>query len=151
MAESSSIAVKKNNESNMTSSLAKILAERCSLEESVLAEAQRVRAEKGGSLGQILLQQEAITEPQLLQALSDQYDIPFWPRLPLDNIESEFVEKVQIHYLKRHFMVPLDLHKPATAMDCGLADGQNAPADTELSPPGWVIAINDPTQLSGNG
>ena len=85
----------------MTSSLAKILAESCSLDEGVLAEAQRVRTEKGGSLGQILLQQEAISEAQLLQALSDQYDIPYWPRLPLDSIASDFVDKIQIHYLKR--------------------------------------------------
>ena len=73
----------------MTSSLAKLLAERCSLDEGVLAEARKIRTEKGGSLGQILLQQDAITEAQLLQALSEQYDIPYWPRLPLDHIESD--------------------------------------------------------------
>ena len=131
----------------MTSSLAKLLAERCSLDEGVLAEARKIRTEKGGSLGQILLQQDAITEAQLLQALSDQYDIPYWPRLPLDSIESDFVEKIQIHYLKRHFMVPLDCRKPITAMDCGLANGKSDNANTEISPPGWIIAINDPTQI----
>ncbi len=131
----------------MTSSLVKILSENCSLDEGVIEEAQRVRSEKGGSLGQILLQQEAISEAQLLQALSAQYDIPYWPRLPLDSIESDFVEKVKIHYLKRHLMVPLDCRKPITAMDCGIADGKAAQANTELSPPGWVIAINDPAQI----
>ena len=131
----------------MATGLEKILADRCGLDEGVLAEARRIRSEKGGSLGQILLQQEAITESQLLQALSDQYDIPFWPRLPLDGIESEFTDKIPIHYLKRHFMVPLDCRKPVTAMDCGLAEVADVQADTVISPPGWVIAANDPTQI----
>jgi len=131
----------------MSTSLAKILGERCGLDEGILAEAQRIRSEKGGSLGRILVQQQAITEIQLLQALGTHYDIPFWPRLPLDSIESEFAEKVPIQYLKRHHMVPLDCRKPVTAMDCGLVDASGPDAAREVMPPGWVIAINDPTHL----
>ncbi len=85
-----------------------------------MAEARRIKEEKGGRIGDILVQQKNISETQLLEALSTQYDLPYWPILPLDSIESEFIEKVPIQFLKKYLMVPLEYENPITAANCGI-------------------------------
>ena len=78
----------------MRTQLSQILVENYNLNEDIFAEAQRVREEKGGNIGNILVQQKGISETQLLEALSNQYDLPYWPILPLENVESEFIENL---------------------------------------------------------
>jgi hypothetical protein len=53
----------------MTQQLSQILAADYGLNEEELAEAYRLKDEKGGSLGEILVQQDNISEAQLLEAL----------------------------------------------------------------------------------
>ena len=72
----------------MRANLAEILVDQYDLNEDTLAEARRQREDKGGRIGEILVQQNNITEKQLLEALSIQYDLPYWPTLPLENTES---------------------------------------------------------------
>jgi general secretion pathway protein E len=128
----------------MTQQLSQILAADYGLNEEELAEAYRLKEEKGGSIGEILVQQDHISESQLLEALGNQYDLPFWPTLPLDNIESDFTEKIPIQFLKKFLMVPLEYQKPVTAANCGLAPPNKADADHQVAAAGHVIAINDP-------
>jgi general secretion pathway protein E len=128
----------------MRTQLSQILVDNYHLNEDVLAEARRIREEKGGNIGDILVQQKSISETQLLEALSNQYDLPYWPILPLENIESEFIEKVPIQFLKKYFMVPLEYEKPITAANCGLLPRNGTDADNQICPPGHIIAINDP-------
>jgi general secretion pathway protein E len=127
--------------------LSQILADQYGLSEEVLAEARRIQAEKGGSVGSILVQQKSISEDQLLAALGRQYGIPFWPKLPLDNIESDLVDTVPIQFLKKFAMVPLDCRKPLRAVDCGLIGPDAVAPDAEVAPAGTVIAINDPSNF----
>ena len=128
----------------MRAHLAEILVDNYDLEEDALAEAQRLREDKGGRIGDILVQQKNISETQLLQALSIQYDLPYWPKLPLENEESEFTEKIPIQFLKKYNMVPLEYHNPITAANCGLAPLNSKGSDQQAAPAGFVIAINDP-------
>jgi general secretion pathway protein E len=128
----------------MRSQLSQILVDDYGLTEDDLAEAQRLREEKGGSIGDILVQQKNISESQLLEALSTQYDLPYWPALPLESSESEFTEKVPIQFLKKHCMVPLEYPNPVTAANCGLASPNSTDSDKEVYPPGCVVAINNP-------
>ncbi|MGD8257996.1 MAG: type II secretion system ATPase GspE [Desulfobacterales bacterium] len=128
----------------MRNNLAQILIDNFGLSENDLAEAQTVKSEKGGSLGDILLQQKVISEPKLLEALSRQYDLPYWSKLPLDNIESGFTEKIPIQFLKKFHMVPLDYIKPIAATDCGLVGYKPGDSEKEAAPAGYVIAINNP-------
>jgi len=128
----------------MAPHLSQILVADYGLNEEDLAEAQRLKDEKGGSIGEILVQQNNISETQLLEALSNQYDLPFWPTLPLDNIESEFTEKIPIQFLKKYFMVPLEYRHPVTAENCGIAPPNTTDSDTQVAAPGHVVAINDP-------
>jgi len=124
--------------------LANILASRCGIDAEALAAAERTQAEKGGQLGEILIQQKAITEAQLLRALSHQLDLPFWPKLPLNDIDAELVSKVPIQFLKKHSLVPLNYRRPLTAKECGLGEDSPAGDRLALDAEGCVIALRDP-------
>jgi general secretion pathway protein E len=128
----------------MRTQLSQILVDNYNLNDDALAEARRIWEEKGGNIGDILVQQKNISETQLLEALSNQYDLPYWPILPLENIESESIEKIPIQFLKKYFMVPLEYENPITAANCGLSPHDGTDSDNQVSPPGHVIAINDP-------
>ena len=128
----------------MRNNLAQILIDNFGLSEDDLAEAQIIKSEKGGSLGDILLQQNVISEPKLLEALSRQYDLPYWSKLPLDHIESGFTDKIPIQFLKKFHMVPLEYLKPITAADCGLAGHSPGDSEKEAASAGHVIAIHNP-------
>jgi general secretion pathway protein E len=124
--------------------LTEILVDHYDLNEDALAEARRIREDKGGRIGDILVQQKNISEKQLLEARSIQYDLPYWPRLPLENAESEFTDKVPIQFLKKYNMVPLEYPNPITAANCGLAALNSDDSDKQVAPAGYVVAINDP-------
>ncbi len=122
-----------------------ILQQTYGLNAEDLQDARKIKREKGGSLGEILIQRELISEPDLLNAYSLLYDIPFWPELPMESLGSELVERVPIQFLKKHTMVPL-------AVRGGLGDSQSASTEEEsglktslLSPPLHIIAVHDPT------
>jgi general secretion pathway protein E len=123
--------------------LADILTSRFGVDTEALAAAERTRAEKGGQLGEILIQQKAITEPQLLKALSHQLDVPFWPKLPLNDIDAGLVSKIPIQFLKKHSLVPLNYRRPLTAQECGLEESGPADSGPPLCEGGCVIAIRD--------
>jgi hypothetical protein len=60
----------------MQRNLSQIFRENLNISEEDLKEAHRIKAEKGGDFGEILVTKKMITERQLLEALSIQYDIP---------------------------------------------------------------------------
>jgi general secretion pathway protein E len=77
----------------MQNQLSQIFIENYGLSEDLLDEARQIHAEKGGSIGQILVDQKNLSEAQLLEALKIQYDLPFWPKLHVDNNGLDFTEK----------------------------------------------------------
>jgi general secretion pathway protein E len=131
----------------MGTKLAQILTDRYGLSDDVIAEARRIQFEKGGTIGSILVQQKNLSEEQLLAALGRQYGIPFWPKLPLDNVDTDLVDAVPIQFLKKFVMVALDCRKPIRAVDCGFTGPDAVAPDTEVAPAGYVIAINDPSNF----
>jgi general secretion pathway protein E len=128
------------------SQLAGILTQTYRLDGEALAAAERVRAEKGGSLGDILVQQKAITEAQLLDALGAQFGVPHWPKLPLNDIDAELVAKVPIQFLRKHSMVPLGCRKAPIAADCGLTPDPSDPS-RPVCQIGCIIAVRDPLEF----
>ncbi|MDZ7698606.1 MAG: type II secretion system ATPase GspE [Deltaproteobacteria bacterium] len=100
--------------------LGEILLEHTPLERETLEQALTIQEEKGGRIGQVLLDQQAITETELLEALSIQLHIPLYPTLPMTEVDTAFAEKVPIHFLKKYRMVPV------------------------LTPETTLIAVNDP-------
>jgi len=128
----------------MMQRLTEILKDRFGLNDEHLSEAERVRTETGGAIGQILVDQKNLSENHLLEALSIQYDMPFWTKLPFESTESDFTQKVSIQFLKKYCLVPLEYSQPIAAKDCGLTPQQAPQTDDARFPAGCIIAINDP-------
>jgi len=124
--------------------LTDILKDKFGLNEEHLSEAERVRTETGGAIGQILVDQKNLSEDHLLEALSIQYDMPFWSKLPFENTESDFTAKVSIQFLKKYSLVPLEYSQPIAAKDCGLTPQNSPQTDDAQFAAGCIIAINDP-------
>jgi general secretion pathway protein E len=122
--------------------LAHILKHRFGLGDDSLADARHIQQEKGGHLGEILVQRQALSETQLLEALSIQYEIPFWPELPMESIMGgEFAKKISIQFLKRHNMVPLAIPNPTAAQNS--ADSDRKDLDSV-----FIVAVNDPSNFN---
>jgi general secretion pathway protein E len=120
----------------MNKSFGEILKTKFGVSEEKYDDAIRHQAEKGGSVCEILLQRKVITETQLLDAWSEQYEIPFWPELPLENFGEDSTRSAPIGFLKRNAMVPLVLKNNPSSGDSSL------PEDLVN-----IIAVSDPTSF----
>lgn len=124
-------------------SLSQILRDKFGVSEEELLEANDIGKEKGGRTGEILLQKKIISEKQLLEALSVQYDIPFWPDLPLNNIGNSFTQRVPIQFLKKYAMVPLVAdHNSEIPLPIQKSSTQK---EERSHPAGCTIAVHDPS------
>jgi general secretion pathway protein E len=128
----------------MPNSLYQILNERFDVSEEDLKEAQRINTEKGTDFAEILLSKKMITERQLLEALSIQYDIPFWPELPIEKYETDFTSHVPIQFLKKYIMVPLIIKTQASDHERTSNDRDWQNSEKQLYEYGSVVAVNDP-------
>ncbi|HEB49130.1 MAG TPA: type II secretion system protein GspE [Desulfobulbus sp.] len=86
--------------------LGTILVESFGLDPAALEEALRVQEEKGGRLGEILVQQKKISEDDLLRARSEQCGLEVCYSLPAE-IDPFFTERVPIQFLKKFRMIPV--------------------------------------------
>jgi general secretion pathway protein E len=128
----------------MQQTLYQILNERFDVSEEDLREAQKIQAEKGTDFAEILLSKKMITERQLLEALSIQYDIPFWPELPIENCQADFTSHVPIQFLKKYIMVPLIIKSQAPDHERNRHDRDWQNSEKALLEYGPVVVVNDP-------
>ena len=120
----------------MFKSLQDILKTDFEIAESDLEDAWKLIEEKGGDLGDVLVQRKVLSEQQLLEALSQLYDIPLWSQLPIDKIEKDFTQQIPIQYLKKHLMVPLaNNHSTDAGTQVDMEPGQAG---------NYVIALHNP-------
>jgi general secretion pathway protein E len=87
-------------------SLGQILTESYGLDRESLDEALAIQKEKGGRLGEILIQRKKVSPDDLLVARSDQSGLDPVRHLPLD-LDPFFTARVPIHYLKKFKMIPV--------------------------------------------
>ena len=87
--------------------IGEILKETCGLSDEALADALKIQEQKGGWVGEILVQQNSISESDLLKALSTQFNLPFLSDLPTKDLNTDFAGKVPIQFLKKYKMVPV--------------------------------------------
>ena len=87
-------------------SLGEILRESYGVSEAVIDGALAVQQEKGGRIGEILVQQRKISEQDLLSARSLQCGLEIVHTLPSD-IDPFFVQHVSIGFLKKFKMIPV--------------------------------------------
>ena len=131
----------------MIKNLSQILSDNFGISREVLDETQKIKTEKGENTGEILLRKKVITESQLLEALSIQYNIPFWPDLPFETIGNDVTTNVPIQFLKKYIMVPLaNNSKPVDLENDIDLDGSKDQRKNRFKTQ-FIIAINDPTSF----
>jgi len=86
--------------------IGEILAESCNIKPEIINQALALQKEKRERFGEILVEQKIISEPDLLKALSVQFEMEYLPTLPRD-IELDFTDKVPIQFLKKYRIVPV--------------------------------------------
>ena len=94
-----------------------ILLDKFNLNEDVMEEVHRIHLDKGLTIEDILIQKKVLTEEQILDAWSDQYHLPFWPKLPVHSINTDFTKNIPIQFLKKYGMVPLESYDMVWAWD----------------------------------
>ncbi|MCL7487654.1 MAG: type II secretion system ATPase GspE [Desulfobulbaceae bacterium] len=86
--------------------LGQILVESYGLAPENIEHALAVQKDKGGKLGEILVQQKALTSTELLDARSRQCGMELLKELP-PNPDPFFTPRVPIHFLKKFKMIPV--------------------------------------------
>lgn len=74
-----------------------------------LEEALRQQREKGGLIGQVLIQMEACGEKEVMQALAAQLDYPFEPSIDPEQIDLALLDKLQLGYTRENRVLPFDV------------------------------------------
>jgi len=100
----------------MSERIGAILERRVDLSRSALEEALARQRQRGGRLGEILIERGQVDETDVLAALADQFGFAFLDRLPEPIIEAR--DRVPLSFLKKCRMVPvrLDDGRPAIAL-----------------------------------
>ncbi len=86
--------------------IGEVLVESFGLEQEALAGALDVQAEKGGRLGEILVQQKKLSEEDLLRARSLQCGLELKMTIPPES-DHFFTDRVPIGFLKKFKMIPV--------------------------------------------
>ena len=86
--------------------LGQVLVESYGILPEVVAQALALQEEKGGRLGEILVQQKHLSATDLLKARSTQCGLALMPQLPAP-IDPFFTARVPIHFLKKFKMIPV--------------------------------------------
>ncbi|MBN2061317.1 MAG: type II secretion system ATPase GspE [Deltaproteobacteria bacterium] len=87
--------------------IGEILTEICGLSDEAIKRALKTREERGGRIGEILIDQKVISENDLLNGLSRQFGLSFMPSLPISEADTGFTGSIPIQFLKRYCMVPV--------------------------------------------
>jgi len=131
----------------MTKSFSHILKDNFGLSDEVINEIYKQKNEKDENIGEILLKKKIITEPQLLEALSIYYNIPFWHNLSFEKFGIDFTQHVPIQFLKKHVMVPLENRDQISDYNNNLHQQDKEEQKETIDTSDWIIAINNPVHF----
>jgi general secretion pathway protein E len=88
-------------------SLGQILLELKLITAEQLDEGIKIQEEKGSLIGEILVRKKLLSEAGLLKALGIQYNMDYHTAISVNDLNTEFTERVPIQYLKKYCMIPL--------------------------------------------
>jgi general secretion pathway protein E len=126
----------------MRKNLFNILQDTFGISEEDIQDAQKGATDRLEPIGKVLLKKNIVSENQLLEALSIQYDIPFWPDLSLENIDTGFAHHLPIQFLKKYVMVPLISEPPASGF------GNRSQQNSQVAAlPDAIVAVNNPAHI----
>lgn len=125
----------------MIKQLSQILQEDYGISEEAFREAQELRAEQNTSLSDILLKKQIVTENNLLEAYSRLFEIPFVPKIFIEDFNTDFTHQISIQFLKKYVLVPIETNQ----MIPGLKNSDENEKNENKKPRRTIIAINDPS------
>ena len=90
-------------------SLGEILIESSALTEDQLKEALSFQGEgsEKRKLGEILVDKEYISEEDMLKALAYQLDLPYYEKLPINDIDPSLVDNIPIQFARDNLILPI--------------------------------------------
>lgn len=91
-------------------SLGNILLEQNALTEAQLQEGLLVQREKGIKLGEALVQLRFLNKEGILKAISYQLGMPYLNKINVDSIAGDLVQEVPINFAKKNDIIPLAKH-----------------------------------------
>jgi general secretion pathway protein E len=87
--------------------LGQILVESRTLSEEQLETALERQQETQGKIGQILVENQMVTEEDMLRALAYQLDLPYYARLPVNDIDPSLVDSIPIQFCRDNKILPV--------------------------------------------
>lgn len=89
--------------------LGQILIESKTISQKQLEEALREQSAEGNTkkLGEVLVAKDFVTEEGMLRALAMQLDLPYYDRLPLNDIDPSLVDNIPIHFCRDNKILPI--------------------------------------------
>ena len=89
--------------------LGQILVESKTISEKQLAEALREQNEAGNTkkLGEVLVAHNFVSEEDMLRALAMQLDLPYYDRLPINDIDPMLVDNIPIQFCRDNKILPI--------------------------------------------
>ena len=89
--------------------LGQILVESSTISEEQLQEALSIQRQgtSGKKLGDILIEKEFISEEDMLRALAMQLDLPYYDRLPINDIDPSLVDNIPIQFCRDNKILPI--------------------------------------------
>ena len=92
---------------NQGRSLGEILVETKAIDSAQLREALDLQKAEDKKLGEILIDQEMISREQLLKALALQLDLPYYDKLPLNDIDPDLIVNIPIQFCRDNMILPI--------------------------------------------
>lgn len=89
--------------------LGEILIQMGKLQPAGLERGLKLQAEKGGRLGEILIDLELVSEPDVIVALARQLDYPFMEKIEVDDVDLTLIENMQLGYARENHVLPLNI------------------------------------------
>lgn len=89
--------------------LGQILVEASAISEAQLKEALAMQRERGegAKLGEVLVERDMVSEEEMLKALADQLDLPYYDRLPVNDIDPELIDNIPIQFCRDNKILPI--------------------------------------------
>lgn len=87
--------------------IGEILKNNAALKDEELEKALLFQKERGGRLGEILLQLKVVDEEDVLRALSYQLDLTYLPKIKEEKVDVGTISLVPINFVKKHKIFPI--------------------------------------------
>ncbi|MFT7579004.1 MAG: general secretion pathway protein E [Myxococcota bacterium] len=85
-----------------------ILVDRAVISPATVENALEVQADRGGRMGDILLEMKAIDDVQLASGLSEQFGLELVSEIDADEVDPGLVADLSLSYTRTHVVLPLD-------------------------------------------